>query len=145
MNDVTKDLLVRLRVLLSLHDARVDTADAWNLSMEEARSAIARAEAALAEEVRAYVQAVPDHCDRITWRGSYYNLPIPSKATAPQPDVGGWIPWVGTTKHPTDIPPNTAVEVKLRCGGTPEGLAYGFDWTINGTAGDIIAYRIVRK
>ena len=49
MNDVTKDLLVRLRVLLSLHDARVDTADAWNLSMEEARSAIARAEAALAD------------------------------------------------------------------------------------------------
>lgn len=47
MNDVTKDLLVRLRVLLSLHDARVDTADAWNLSMEEARAAITRAEAAL--------------------------------------------------------------------------------------------------
>ena len=49
MTEVTRDLLVRLRVLLSLHDARVDTADAWNLSMEEARSAIARAEAALAD------------------------------------------------------------------------------------------------
>lgn len=61
------------------------------------------------------------------------------------PANDGWIPWVGTTKHPTDILPNTAVEVTLRCGGTPKGLAYGFDWTINGTAGDIIAYRIVRK
>lgn len=61
------------------------------------------------------------------------------------PANDGWIPWAGTPKYPTDIPPNTAVEVKLRCGGTLEGLAYGFDWTINGTAGDIIAYRIVRK
>lgn len=37
------ELLNALQVLLSLHDARVDTADAWNISMEEARSAIAKA------------------------------------------------------------------------------------------------------
>ena len=70
MNDVTKDLLVRLRVLLSLHDARVDTADAWNLSMEEARSAIARAEAALAEPQ-------PDADGWIPWAGA--ECPVDSK------------------------------------------------------------------
>jgi len=37
------DLLDALETLLSLHDARVDTADAWNVSMEEARAAIAKA------------------------------------------------------------------------------------------------------
>lgn len=37
------DLLETLQVLLSLHDACVDTADAWNASMEEARAAIAKA------------------------------------------------------------------------------------------------------
>ena len=70
MNDVTKDLLVRLRVLLSLHDARVDTAGAWNLSMEEARSAIARAEAALAEPQ-------PDADGWIPWAGG--ECPVDSK------------------------------------------------------------------
>jgi hypothetical protein len=29
-----------------------------------------------------YVQPVPDHCDRITWRNNYYHLPI--KSTPPQ-------------------------------------------------------------
>lgn len=47
-------------------------ADAFRLGMAWAEKA--RAEAALAEEVRTYVQAVPDHCDRITWRGAYYHL-----------------------------------------------------------------------
>ena len=37
------DLLKALETLLSLHDARVDTADAWNVSMEEARAAISKA------------------------------------------------------------------------------------------------------
>ncbi len=37
------NLLETLQVLLSLHDACVDTADAWNASMEEARAAIAKA------------------------------------------------------------------------------------------------------
>lgn len=27
-----------------------------------------------------YVQKVPDKCDRITWRGSYYALPLPELA-----------------------------------------------------------------
>jgi hypothetical protein len=36
-----------------------------------------------------FVQPVPSHCDRITWRGSYYHLPIAS----PQPVAqDGWIP-----------------------------------------------------
>lgn len=61
------------------------------------------------------------------------------------PANDGWIPWAGTTKYPTDIQPHTNVEVKLRCGETVERLAYSFDWTIDGTTGDIIAYRIVRK
>ena len=37
------ELLETLETLLSLHDARVDTADAWNVSMEEARAVIAKA------------------------------------------------------------------------------------------------------
>lgn len=37
------DLLKALKTLLSLHDARVYTADAWNVSMEEARAAISKA------------------------------------------------------------------------------------------------------
>lgn len=34
-----------------------------------------------------YVQQVPDHCDRITWRGSYFHLPIATpqaSATVPE-------------------------------------------------------------
>ena len=37
------ELLDALKVLLSLHDSQVDTADAWNVSMEEARTAISKA------------------------------------------------------------------------------------------------------
>jgi hypothetical protein len=32
-----------------------------------------------------YVQRVPDHCDRILWRGLYYSLPISPSAPAAQP------------------------------------------------------------
>jgi hypothetical protein len=28
-----------------------------------------------------YVQEVPEHCDRITWRGSYYHLPLITPST----------------------------------------------------------------
>lgn len=37
---------------------------------------------------RSYVQDVPDHCDRITWRGSYYHLPLTSAPTISASDVG---------------------------------------------------------
>lgn len=37
------DLLKALKTLLSLHDYHVYTADAWNVSMEEARAAISKA------------------------------------------------------------------------------------------------------
>lgn len=37
------DLLKALETLLGLHDHRVYTADAWNVSMEEARAAIFKA------------------------------------------------------------------------------------------------------
>ena len=140
MNDVTKDLLEALRFLLSAHGEQLD------LAFAQAHDAIARAEAALAEEVRAYVQAVPDHCDRITWRGSYYNLPIPSKATAPQPDADGWIPWAGG-ECPVDS--KDWVEAKLRDGKawiSEEGQpGEEWLWDHDGGADDIIAYRIVRK
>lgn len=35
-----------------------------------------------------FVQPVPSHCDRITWRGQYYHLPI----AAPQPSAGVVMP-----------------------------------------------------
>ena len=154
----------------------------------------ALAEAALAEEVRAYVQAVPDHCDRITWRGSYYHLPIPSKATAsqpgansapieaigriltevmdeavrngagsrsmpddyvevaawlcgvgtktPQPDADGWIPWAGG-----ECPLGRGVlhQVRFRNGDGSDWSEYPdrWHWDHNGSATDLIAYRVV--
>lgn len=33
-----------------------------------------------------YVQPVPNHCDRIMWRGSYYGLPFAAQPTAPAGD-----------------------------------------------------------
>ncbi len=35
--------------------------------------------------VGCFVQPIPAHCDRITWRGSYYHLPI---ASPPSPQHG---------------------------------------------------------
>jgi len=31
--------------------------------------------------MKSYVQPVPDHCDRIIWRGHYYHLPLCTKDT----------------------------------------------------------------
>lgn len=46
-------------------------------------AAIAADRAARAEPLTTtYVQPVPDHCDRITWRGRYFHLPIISPAAA---------------------------------------------------------------
>jgi len=120
MNDVTKDLLVRLRVLLSLHDARVDTADAWNLSMEEARSAIARAEAALAEPQ-------PDADGWIPWAGG--DEPVGR-------DTPVDLRYRDSEKWPDKL-------------GVPSGYchlesSYPY-WRNDGGSSDIIAYRIVRK
>lgn len=28
------------------------------------------------ETTKSYIAVVPDHCDRITWRGKYFHLPI---------------------------------------------------------------------
>lgn len=36
-----------------------------------------------AELTTGYVQRVPDHCDRITWRNRYYQLPLDGAAPAP--------------------------------------------------------------
>jgi len=39
-----------------------------------------------------YVQPVPDKCDRITWRGQYYHLPVSSQSqplVAPKPSAQG--------------------------------------------------------
>lgn len=55
MNYVNKQLLDALKVLLALHDNEVYTADAWNLSMEEARKAITQAEQ---EALKYFVQQV---------------------------------------------------------------------------------------
>lgn len=63
-----------LKCLLALHDNRVDTADAWNKTMEEARAALAHL-----DQIPGYVQAVPDECDRVYWRGRYYPLPQPEQ------------------------------------------------------------------
>lgn len=54
-----------------------------------------------------YVQPVPDKCDRITWRGSYYHLPLkasqqpaPTTKVAPQPAVqqGELIGWIKSSE-----------------------------------------------
>ena len=60
--ELASELLERLKVLLSLHDSRVDIADAWNISMEEARSTIGKAEAEMA-------CPQPDSDGWIKWEG----------------------------------------------------------------------------
>jgi hypothetical protein len=47
------------------------------------RAALAPAEKAGDE----YVALVPDHSDRIVWRGNYYNLPLSTTPTPPSADV----------------------------------------------------------
>lgn len=44
---------------------------------------VATAPAPVAEPTTGYVQRVPDHCDRITWRNRYYQLPLDGAAPAP--------------------------------------------------------------
>lgn len=34
-------------------------------------------------EVNNYIQSVPNHCDRIVWRGQYYHLPLPLSQAKP--------------------------------------------------------------
>lgn len=54
-----------------------------------AEAAVAADRAARSEALTTtYVQPVPDHCDRITWRGSYFNLPITTPAALAVPE--GW-------------------------------------------------------
>lgn len=61
--------------------------------------------------------------------------------------MADWIEWGGSSKSP--VAPNTAVEIRLRCGEENEGPARGFDWPHGlgpfGYEGDddIIAYRVV--
>lgn len=66
--ELVKELLERLKVLLKLHDSRVDIADAWNISVEEARSTIGKVEAEMVEEK-------PDADGWIKWKGGKCPLP----------------------------------------------------------------------
>ena len=45
-----------------------------------------RQPAALPVPANNFVQPVPDHCDRITWRDGYYHLPINQAAQPVPPD-----------------------------------------------------------
>ena len=47
------------------------------LAWAAAKAALA---APTAEPTTSYVQPVPDKCDRITWRGEYYHLPLAAPA-----------------------------------------------------------------
>lgn len=35
-------------------------------------------------EANNYIQSVPNHCDRIVWRGQYYHLPLPLSQAKPE-------------------------------------------------------------
>lgn len=46
-----------------------------------------------------YVQAVPEHCDRITWRGHYYSLPPLAPAAVVMPERMAANNWGGGYEH----------------------------------------------
>lgn len=110
--ELVKELLERLKVLLSLHDSRVDIADAWNISMEEARSTIAKVEAEITEA---------------------------------QSDADGWIKWEGGA---CPVSCDVRVELKFRSGQVwiddEVGTGSSWDWSHDGYAYDIIAYRTMK-
>ena len=94
--------------LIDLIDAYAETRHRYgriyNARTEAARNAVIEAlsgvqalSAAPAEQqapaTGGYVQPVPDKCDRITWRGRYYHLPLTAQAApkaAPGGSVNGW-------------------------------------------------------
>jgi hypothetical protein len=63
-----------------------------------------------------YIQQVPDKCDRITWRGNYYHLPI---SQTPTPAAPGW----------QDIAsaPRDGTKVLLTFGGDPVAAFWSND------------------
>ncbi len=52
-----------------------------------------------------------------------------------------WIDWVGGDKGPSKP---KFVQVRLRDGTIDDGSPDGYDWAHGGTAGDIVAYRVVK-
>jgi hypothetical protein len=52
-------------------------------AMHDAWTTRAAADSARPVPAGNYVQPVPDHCDRIVWRGQYYGLPLTSTAQPP--------------------------------------------------------------
>ena len=58
---------------------REDTLSAW---VWEAWQAAQAAQPARQVPTTNYVQPVPDHCDRITWRNRYYHLPLAAELSA---------------------------------------------------------------
>ena len=61
--------------------------------------------------------------------------------TASQPADDGWIPWEGG-----DCPVGSEVvtKVKVRGGDVDAGKAHFYDWHHDGSACDIVAYRVVK-
>lgn len=55
-----------------------------------------------------YVHPVPDHCDRIVWRGNYYGLPLAAPAQEP----------------PTDQPAAPSAHEPFIMGGMPDADAH---------------------
>ena len=65
---------------------REDTLSAW---VWEAWQAAQAAQPARQVPTTNYVQPVPDHCDRITWRNRYYHLPLAAALPyGPRPTFG---------------------------------------------------------
>ena len=57
-----------------------------------------------------YVQGVPDHCDRIVWRGRYYHLPM---CGGPQPEQdAGIAEEIAAIVSPAWIDPNDKAQAR---------------------------------
>lgn len=81
--------------------------DCYTELEDQLRARIAQLEAGGEAEVseNCYVQPVPDHCDRITWRNQYYHLPLsPQQPAAPRvPEGYALVPLEPTTDMVTAL------------------------------------------